>query len=147
MDQGCLLTGRALFADLTKDQLFKNMSWLENPAVVDWQKRYNGAGPHALAAPMLVVQGVADILTYANNTEWDFNQTCKAFPSSKATLKLYPGLDHNTAGAAPNFDILRWIKDRFDGVEVAEGCATETVEPATTRFRNVGAFYSGGGSG
>lgn len=147
MDQGCLLTGRALFGNLTKDQLFKNMSWLENPAVVDWQKRYNGAGPHALSAPMLVTQGVADILTYANNTEWDFNQTCNAFPKSKATLKLYPGLDHNTAASAPVSDILQWIKDRFDGVEVADGCATETVEPVTNRFRDIGAFYSGGSTG
>lgn len=143
MDQGCLLVGRALFSNLTKDELFKDISWLNHPAVVDWQKRYNGAGPHALAAPMLVVQGVADPLTYANNTEWDFNQTCKAFPKSKATLMLYPGADHNVAAQVPQFDYLRWIKDRFDGVKVSEGCAIKTAQPATTRFRNVGAFYSG----
>ncbi|KAF3001521.1 hypothetical protein E8E13_009297 [Curvularia kusanoi] len=144
MDQGCLLTGRALFSNLTADQLFKNMDWLQNPAIVDWQKRYNGAGPHALTAPMLVVQGVEDPLTYANNTQIDFNRTCDAYPKSRATLKLYPGLDHNTAAEAPNNDILNWIKGRFDGVEVAEGCSTETMQPATNRFRNVGTAYSGG---
>lgn len=147
MDQGCLLVGRALFSNLTKDELFKDMGWLEHPAVIDWQKRYNGAGPHALAAPMLVVQGVTDPLTYANNTEWDFNQTCNAFPKSKATLMLYPGVDHNVAAQAPQVDFLRWIKDRFDGVEVAEGCAIKTAEPVTARFRDVGAFYSGSGTG
>ncbi|KAF3040105.1 hypothetical protein E8E12_007504 [Didymella heteroderae] len=147
MDQGCLLTGRALFSNLTSEQLFKDLSWLEHPAVVDWQKRYNGAGPHALAAPMLVVQGITDPLTYANNTEWDFNQTCNAYPNSKATLRLYPGTDHNVAGQVPQYDFLRWIKDRFDGAEYPEGCAIETAEPVTTRFRNVGAFYSGSGSG
>lgn len=143
MDQGCLLVGRALFSNLTKDELFKDLSWLENPTVVDWQKRYNGAGPHALAAPMLVVQGLTDILVYANNTEWDFNQTCDSFPKSKATLMLYPGSDHNVNAQAPQFDFLRWIKDRFDGAEVPEGCAIKTAEPVTTRFRDVGAFYSG----
>lgn len=147
MDQGCLLTGRALFANLTSEQLFKDLSWLEHPAVVDWQKRYNGAGPHALAAPMLVVQGITDPLTYANNTEWDFNQTCSAFPGSKATLKLYPDADHNVAGQVPQLDFLRWIKDRFDGAEVPEGCSIETAEPVTTHFRNVGTFYSGTGNG
>ncbi|KAJ4989215.1 hypothetical protein SVAN01_05294 [Stagonosporopsis vannaccii] len=145
MDQGCLLVGRTLFSNLTKVELFKDMSWLEHPAVVDWQKRYNGAGPHALAAPMLVVQGVTDPLTYANNTEWDFNQTCNAFPKSKATLTLYPDTDHNVAAQNTQFDYLRWIKDRFDGIEVPEGCAIKTAQPATSRFRNVGAFYSGTG--
>lgn len=147
VEQGCLLVGRTLFSNLTKDELFKDLSWLEHPAVVDWQKRYNGAGPHALAAPMLVVQGVTDPLTYANNTEWDFNQTCDAFPKSKATLTLYPDTDHNVAAQNTQFDYLRWIKDRFDGVEVSEGCTIKTAEPATTRFRNVGTFYSGSGGG
>jgi alpha-beta hydrolase superfamily lysophospholipase len=144
-DQGCLLTGRALFSNLTKDQLFKDMSWLELPAVVDWQKRYNGAGPHALAAPMLVVQGIADILTYANNTEWDFKQTCSSFPESNATLVLYPGADHDVTAAASQSDFLQWIGDRFDSTEASKGCAIKTAETVTTRFRNVGAFYSGSG--
>lgn len=148
MDQGCLLVGRTLFSNLTKDELFKDLSWLEHPIVVDWQKRYNGAGPHALAAPMLVVQGVTDPLTYANNTEWDFHQTCDAFPRSRATLTLYPDTDHNVAAQNTQFDYLRWIKDRFDGVEVPEGCEIETAQPINpTRFRNVGAFYSGTGGG
>jgi alpha-beta hydrolase superfamily lysophospholipase len=147
LDQGCLLVGRALFSNLTSDELFKDLSWLEHPAVVDWQKRYNGAGPHALAAPMLVVQGIADPLTYANNTEWDFNQTCNAYPKPKATLRLYPDADHNVAAQVPQYDFLRWIQDRFDGAEVSEGCTIETAEPVTTRFRNVGTFYSGTGGG
>jgi pimeloyl-ACP methyl ester carboxylesterase len=143
MDQGCLGVGRALFANLTSEQLFKNLTWLEHPDVVDWQKRYNGAGPHALAAPMLVVQGIADPLTYANNTEWDFNQTCNAFPDSKASLLLYPESDHNVNAMAPTRDYFKWIADRFDGVEVPSGCSINTVKTITTRFRNVGSFYKG----
>jgi alpha-beta hydrolase superfamily lysophospholipase len=143
MDQGCLQVGRALFSNLTSEQLFKNTSWLEHPSVVDWQKRYNGAGPHALAAPMLVIQGVADILTYANNTESDFNRTCSAFPESKAQLMLYPGTDHNVAPHVSEPDYLMWIKERFDGVEVSKGCTIESVEPITARYRDVGAFYTG----
>jgi alpha-beta hydrolase superfamily lysophospholipase len=147
MDQGCLQVGRALFSNLTSDQLFKNLTWLEHPDVVDWQKRYNGAGPHALAAPMLVVQGIADPLTYANNTEIDFNRTCSAFQDTKATLLLYPGVDHNVAAQVTQQDYLPWIKARFDGEEVEPGCHIKTVETTTTRFRDVGTFYSGGGDG
>jgi len=143
MDRRCLQVGRALFANLTSAQLFKDLSWLQNPAVVNWQKTYNGAGPHALAAPMLVVQGLADVLTYANNTEGDFNQTCEAFPGSKATLLLYPESDHNVNAQASQTDFLRWIKERFDGVGVRKGCEIRTVEPVNNRTRNVGAFYSG----
>ncbi|KAJ8114663.1 hypothetical protein OPT61_g3516 [Boeremia exigua] len=145
LDQGCLLVGRTLFSNLTKDELFKDMSWLEHPAVVDWQNRYNGAGPHALAAPMLVVQGITDPLTYANNTEWDFKQSCDAFPESRATLILYPDTDHNMASQVAQLDSLTWIKDRFDRVEVPEGCMIKTAEPATNHFRNTGSFYSGTG--
>lgn len=145
VNKGCLLSGRALFAGLTASQLFKDLSWLELPIIVDWQKRYNGAGPHALAAPMLVVQGTTDILVYANNTEWDFKQTCSSFPESKATLMLYPRADHNVAAQVPQLDYLKWIKERFDGCEVKKGCEIKTVETVTDRFRDVGAFYIGTG--
>lgn len=145
VDQGCLQTGRALFANLTATQLFKSTDWLKLPAVVDWQKRYNGAGPHPLAAPMLVVQGTADILVYANNTEWDFNQTCNAYPDSHAQLLLYPETDHNVAGAVTQLDYMKWIKDRFDGVKTPKGCSIKTVDTLTNRFRNQAAFYPGTG--
>jgi alpha-beta hydrolase superfamily lysophospholipase len=143
MDQGCLGVGRALFGNLTSKQMFKDISWLEHPSVVGWQKRYNGAGPHALAAPMLVVQGTTDILVYANNTEVDFNRTCSAFPDSKATLILYPGTDHDVAGENAIYDYLRWIQQRFDGVEVTKGCHIQTAEPITTTFRDKGTVYGG----
>ncbi|KAH7077473.1 Alpha/Beta hydrolase protein [Paraphoma chrysanthemicola] len=147
VEQGCLQAGRALFANLTSNELFKSLDWLKLPVVVDWQKRYNGAGPHALAAPMLVVAGITDPLTYAANTEWDFNQTCNSFPETKATLLLYPDTDHNVAAQNTQVDFLRWIKDRFDGKDVEEGCHIRTVEPVNSRFRNVGTFYSGVGGG
>jgi hypothetical protein len=111
--------------------------------VVDWQKRYNGAGPYALAAPMLVVQGTADVLVYANNTQSDFVRTCKAYPKSKATLMLYPGSDHMVIRQNAQFDFMAWIKDRFDHVDVREGCHIETVKPITDTFRDVPTFFSG----
>ncbi|USP73644.1 uncharacterized protein yc1106_00918 [Curvularia clavata] len=143
VNQGCILAGRTLFAGLTSAQLFKSLDWLKLPVVVDWQKRFNGAGPHALAAPMLVVQGLADILTYANNTEWDFNQTCSSFPDSKATLLLYPDSNHDVTNNAALVDEMKWIKDRFDGVPVENGCHKKTVEKLTTRLRNINTSYNG----
>ncbi|WZH50013.1 Alpha/Beta hydrolase protein [Fusarium acuminatum] len=133
-DQGCLVTGAALYSGLTVKELYKNTSWVEHPDFVDWQKRYNGAGPHALAAPMLVIQGEADILTYAKYAEEDFDATCKEFPESAAEYKLYPDLDHGVAAEASQSDYLPWIRDRFDNVTIAKGCKKGVVTPATKKF-------------
>ncbi|RKK93252.1 hypothetical protein BFJ68_g15620 [Fusarium oxysporum] len=115
-DQGCLGTGGSLYGNLTVNELYKNTSWIEHPDFIDWQKRYNGAGPHPLAAPMLVIQGEADILTYAEYAEEDFDATCKKYPGSTAEYKLYPKLDHGVALQASQADFMTWIKDRFEKV-------------------------------
>ncbi|KAK8128821.1 hypothetical protein PG984_009929 [Apiospora sp. TS-2023a] len=98
IDQACLITGEAVFQNLTTAQIYKNTSWLSSSEFQDdWLTRYNGAGPHALAAPMLVVQGRGDTLTYAENCEVDFDRTCDAFPQSSAELFLVPELGHDPA--------------------------------------------------
>ncbi|UZP45064.1 hypothetical protein NXS19_012876 [Fusarium pseudograminearum] len=133
-DQGCLATGGSLYGNLTVKELYKNTSWVEHPAMVDWQKRFNGAGSHKLAAPMLVVQGEADILTYAKYAVEDFDAKCKEFPESTAEYRSYPGLDHGAVLHAAKVDYLPWIADRFNGVKIAKGCKKVEVKPATDRF-------------
>ncbi|KAG8673905.1 hypothetical protein FPOAC1_007224 [Fusarium poae] len=133
-EQGCIGTGSALYNSLTKKQLYKNTSWLAHPDFVDWQKRYNGAGLHTLAAPMLVIQGEADLRVYPNYTEEDFNATCKEFPESTAEYKLYPDLDHFVVTEASQADYLPWIADRFNNVTLTKGCKKSVVTPATKKF-------------
>ncbi|GKU07196.1 unnamed protein product [Fusarium langsethiae] len=133
-DQGCLATGALLYGNLTVKELYKNTSWVEHPDFVDWQKRFNGAGPHKLAAPMLVIQGEADILTYPEYAVEDFNETCKEFPESTAEYRSYPDLDHGAVLHAAKSDYLPWIADRFNGVKLAKGCKTVKVSPATENF-------------
>ncbi|KAI5925650.1 Alpha/Beta hydrolase protein [Camillea tinctor] len=133
-DQGCLYTGAPLYGNLTESELYKNTSWLNHPLVVDWQERYNGAGPYALAAPMLVVQGIGDTLTYAEFCEDDFNETCTAFPESTAELILYPDLDHDQSFQAAQAEYLTWIADRFNNVQLEKGCKKTTLSPITDRF-------------
>jgi alpha-beta hydrolase superfamily lysophospholipase len=83
---------------------------------------------------MLVIQGEADILTYAKYAEEDFDATCKEFPESAAEYKLYPDLDHGVAAEASQSDYLPWIRDRFDNVTIAKGCKKGVVTPATKKF-------------
>lgn len=141
-DKGCLTTGATIYGNLTLDQLYRNTSWLEHPDVVDWQKRYNGAGPHKLAGPMLIPQGLNDTLTYATLTEYDFNQTCDAFPDTAAHLLLYPELDHDPAFQAAQADYLPWIKNRFEKLPVT-ACNKSTVVPATARFSKTQLYWNG----
>ncbi|KAF9765929.1 hypothetical protein IL306_001712 [Fusarium sp. DS 682] len=133
-DQGCLGTGASLYSSLTKDQLYKNTSWLEHPDFVDWQKRYNGAGPHPLAAPMLVIQGDADILTYAENAEEDFDATCKEYPGSTAEYRLYQKTDHGLSLQVSQSDFFPWIQDRFNKVKLNKGCKKTVIKPVTDNF-------------
>ncbi|KAF4965145.1 hypothetical protein FSARC_7012 [Fusarium sarcochroum] len=103
-------------------------------SVVNWRKRYNGVGPHPLAAPMLVVQGEADISTYPELGEEDFNKTCTEYPDSTAEFLLYPGLDLDAAAQAGEINYLRCINARFEHVKLSKGCSRKRVKPVTDRF-------------
>ncbi|KAI3392857.1 hypothetical protein diail_5032 [Diaporthe ilicicola] len=115
-DTSCLVTGETLFANLTTPQIYRNTSWLGSPRMGDWQARFNGPGAMPLAAPMLIVQGLGDTLTYSNNPEWDFNRTCSAFPDSTAELYLVPELGHDPVFQAAQPCYIDWIRQRFAGV-------------------------------
>ena len=127
-------TGSRLFRDLTKDELYKNASCLTYPDVLDWNERYNNPGPHPLAAPMLVVQGAGDDITYASFTEDDFNKTCEEYPESSAELAIYEELDHDVVAHASQAEYIRWINGRFENVPVEKGCKWRTVGPVTRKF-------------
>lgn len=140
-DKACLRAGGGLFGDLTMNELYKNTSWLSHPDVLDWDKRYNNPGPHPLAGPMLVVQGVDDPLTYASFTEDDFNKTCEEYPESRAELALYEKLNHDVAAQASQAEYIRWINDRFENVPVEKGCKWRRVKPATERFSKMQQYW------
>lgn len=136
-DQGCLRTGRALFAGLTRAQLFKDESWLAHPDVVGWQRRYAGVGPHPLGGPMLVIQGQNDTITMADVMEEDLNQTCLSFPESSVELLLHPGLGHEPVVHAAMPAVARWLSERFGHQTTPGGCTRKVVGTITARFSNV----------
>ncbi|KAF4996401.1 hypothetical protein FGRMN_4519 [Fusarium graminum] len=134
-DQGCFYTSASLYSNLTVRQLYKNTSWIQHPDFVKWETVYNGAGPHKLAAPMLVIQGEEDTLVYADTSEEAFNETCKEFASSTtAEFRLYPGLGHGAVLPASQQYFLSWIEDRFNKVSLRKGCKKLTLTPETDNF-------------
>lgn len=141
LDRSCFITGTAAVGALSPDETFTNTSWLEHPATNDWAVRYNGQGPHSLAAPMLVVQGVADTVTPASLTMEDFNATCSEYPESAARANLYPGMDHGGVLEAGRADIASWLDSRFRGEEADSGCVVEEMEPLTERYATGELFW------
>jgi len=136
LDSGCLNSAATLFSNFTVTQIYKNTSWTTSADLQEWQTKVNGAGPHALAAPMLVVQGLNDTLTYPENCEKDFERTCTAFPTSSAELYLVPGLDHDQAFYAAQPYYWSWIERLFAGtLKPQSACAKYTAKPVTDRFQ------------
>jgi pimeloyl-ACP methyl ester carboxylesterase len=135
LDNSCFQTGYVAVGSLSADVTFTNKSWLTHPATNDWAARYNGQGPHPLAAPMLVVQGVADVITPAQLTMEDFNLTCSTYPQSAAHAKLYPDMGHGQVLEAGRRDVMDWLEERFQGKRPAKkGCVVEEIRPLTGRY-------------
>ncbi|RYP87645.1 hypothetical protein DL769_000468 [Monosporascus sp. CRB-8-3] len=141
LDKSCFITGTVAVGFLSPEVLFKNTSWIQHPAVDDWAARYNGQGPHPLAAPMLVVQGTTDTVTPMSLTMQDFNLTCRDYPESPAHAKLYPDMGHGQVLEAARADIATWLDDRFHGVSVQKGCVLEDIKPLTDTYSQGEIFW------
>ncbi|KAK8091769.1 hypothetical protein PG997_002130 [Apiospora hydei] len=136
LDQGCLDTGAALFGNMTTAETYKSTTWLTSPQFLEWQTKYNGAGPHPLAAPMLIVQGDADSLTYAENCEKDFNRTCEAYPESSVELYLVPELGHGPGFQAGQAYFSAWVARLFEGQTASPTCKKNVVKPTNFRYQH-----------
>ncbi|KAJ4245461.1 hypothetical protein NW762_013970 [Fusarium torreyae] len=134
IDNSCFQTGFAAVGSLTPDQLFKNTSWLQHPATDDWAIRYNGQGPHPLAAPLLVIQGVNDTITPASLTMEDFNRTCSSYPRSPIYANLYPDMGHGQVLESARGDVAAWLDARFHGKPAGEGCSIDNIQPLTNTY-------------
>ncbi|KAM5354056.1 hypothetical protein ACJ41O_000706 [Fusarium nematophilum] len=141
LNKSCFQTGAVAVGSLSPDALFKNTSWLEHPATNDWAVRYNGQGPHPLAAPLLVIQGDADTITPASLTMKDFDLTCSSYPESPAHAKRYPGMGHGQVLESARADIAAWLDARFLGQPAQEGCVVEDIEPLTDSYARGELFW------
>jgi pimeloyl-ACP methyl ester carboxylesterase len=137
-DQGCFFTSASLYSNLTISQLYKNTSWIQHPDFIKWESLYNGAGPHELGAPLLVIQGKEDPIVYPDTSEEAFDDTCKTYAkSTTAEYRLYPGLGHGAVLPASQQYFLSWIEDRFNKVSLKKGCKKLTLTPETDNFAPV----------
>ncbi|WYZ46843.1 hypothetical protein EsH8_IX_001068 [Colletotrichum jinshuiense] len=143
LDKSCFQSGFAIVGDLTPSELYKNTTWLTHPATDDWAIRYNGQGPHPIAAPMLVISGETDTITPNDLTLDDFNKTCSSFPESAVHARVYPNMGHGQVLEAARADIAAWISARFEGVPVSKTCVKEDVKTITDRYSTGDTFWHG----
>jgi fermentation-respiration switch protein FrsA (DUF1100 family) len=70
--------------------------------------------PGAVAAPLLLVQGLDDTNDPASDTQRLTNHLCGL--GQDVVQWMYPGLDHNSIVGPSTGDIEQWIADRFAGL-------------------------------
>lgn len=85
-------------------------------ALVWFQAKYGaGVGRKKAAAPLLVVQGSADVLVNPLQSVAGMSSACQA--GNIVQLSMYPGLSHEAILAASAPEWLRWLDGRFQGFE------------------------------
>ncbi len=118
---GCWYHGFALYADLTSTAMLKP-GWNRNP----WARRYfkeNELGESAVAGPLLVIAGEADLTVPIEGARQTVERACSS-GSSQLSFRSYPGFDHDPSMVATVTDQLEWIGARFAGTPAPSSCPT-----------------------
>lgn len=125
--QGCGTTAAAIFGDTDVQILQTN--WNHTSAAA-WYKNASSNGEKAFAGPMLIIQGTDDPNANEPVNTRVINQTCSMFPAAQLQYIRYEAVTHAPVLYAGQYVYLDWIRDRFEGVNVPQGCKMETLRPA-----------------
>jgi len=105
---------------------FLQPGWNETDSA-KWWANITSNGGRRFAGPMLVVQGDEDGNANEGVTTAAVEKTCSMLPGSKLQYSMYEGVTHAPIMYAAHDQWRDWIADRFDGVELDNGCKMETV--------------------
>jgi hypothetical protein len=97
----------------------------------DFLRDYHVSG-RPLGGPMLILQGSNDTIVGTAGALAGYNATCSLNNVSVEYVSVV-GQNHNPSLYASQRVWLQWIEDRFNGVEVQEGCSMRNL---TSRFGN-----------
>lgn len=126
--QGCGLVGATLFsAEGGTVQILKD-GWNLTEAA-SWYNATAANGDRDFAGPMLVLQGTEDANANEPVVTRSVKSTCAMFPEKQLHYIRYEGISHTPVLYAGQHVYLDWIRDRFEGVEMAKGCVQETYNP------------------
>lgn len=128
----CFNTAAAVFANLTFADIFKDQTWINSRWAVSWENRTAVRGDKLLAKPLLVIEGLGDLQVYPAIPDAVFAKHCQNHPDTQAHLSRYPEMGHDAVAFASQVEYFNWIDDRFNAVQVSEGCTTATVNSVFT---------------
>ncbi len=118
VDEVCLQGVTNAFADQ------RTSAWLvTNPLDVEpWAARVeqNEPGSTAIAAPVLVAQGMTDFVVLASSTDTAVERLCAG--GNTVEYREYPGADHGEVLAAAGDDIFDWVVARVAGEGARSTC-------------------------
>lgn len=123
--QGC----NPVFATFMNNETLYRPGWQYLPRVEAFQNR-TGVGGRDFAGPLLVVQGVADLVVPAVVTDQYVNQTAALFPNHQLEYQRYAGATHIPAMYAAQRNWLQWVEDRFEGKQAQKGFVRKEYESA-----------------
>jgi pimeloyl-ACP methyl ester carboxylesterase len=120
----CFYLEASIVGDLAASQgltaLIKNFTLL-GETLQQYQAAYGAGTGKTAKVPMLVVQSVADLTVPYPIVEIAWQTTCAA-GGQPLEFNVYQALDHSPMAAASAPDWLKWIQDRFAGVEGPKKC-------------------------
>lgn len=109
-------------------------NYAQNPYLRDFISKTSNGG-RAIAGPLLVLQGLADVNLDAGAATQAVHATCRAFPRSALQYQTWEGVTHNPVMFAAQQVWLRWIADRFMGRPVGSGCQESKQSPLLPQQR------------
>jgi dipeptidyl aminopeptidase/acylaminoacyl peptidase len=118
VQRGCWYYGYALYKDLPRGTGVRS-GWREIPALQRLQQKSELGAVH-LAKPIFVITGEADATVPVNSARDIIARACKT--GSVIEFKIYPGLDHDPTMIKSLPAQLRWIRQRFKGVQAKSSC-------------------------
>ena len=123
--KGCDSVRPVLFSDPGLVQ----PDWYEGPYLQAFDRlASNGGKP--IGGPLLVLQGTADMTVFFPVTTAGVNETCVLYPDSQLQYMTFAGVDHVPVMYASQRLWLKWIADRFAGVELPRGCQQSNITAA-----------------
>lgn len=123
---GCQAAAQELF--YTPGNKIANTDWAQNWYFDSFAELVSN-GNKPIRGPMLVLQGTMDPIIDPMLTTEAVNQTCRAHPDSNLTFATFDGVAHVPVLNAGQQVWLKWIEDRFNGVESGGGCSTHHYQP------------------
>ena len=121
VERGCTAEVFAAFADLDADSMIHREAWSfpmtpeDGPlGVALWE---NDPGREPVTAPVLIVQGGADVIVNPGSTAAVRDRLCSL--GTGVDYRLYPGAGHVDVNTVSALEVLDWMAERFGGRDVA----------------------------